>query len=120
MESYSDTHFSYLHAKVLHEVLNRQQLLGLVIAFAVIVSIIIYLFKTGRDYDDGLFIVNKPWSWEPAFFARLRWITNAQQIITDADKQVGQIPVISAVRAYLTLSTRHKVAHIVSPGAILT
>ncbi|KAK3942828.1 Ent-kaurene oxidase [Diplogelasinospora grovesii] len=91
MESYSDTHFSYLHAKVLHEVLNRQQLLGFVIAFAVIVSII-YLFKTERDYDDGLFIVNKPWSWEPAFFARLRWITNAQQIITDADKQAQGRP----------------------------
>jgi len=46
---------------------------------------------TGKSNNDGLvFTANKRFSWEPSYFSRLRWITNAQKIIDDADARVSE------------------------------
>ncbi|KAI2472645.1 cytochrome P450 [Annulohypoxylon bovei var. microspora] len=54
------------------------------VTFAIIAGIF-YLVRSDRDHDDGLWNANKRFSWEPTFFAQFRWVTNAQNIINDAD-----------------------------------
>ncbi|KAI0883801.1 cytochrome P450 [Annulohypoxylon maeteangense] len=63
---------------------NGRHLLTYIVTFTIIASII-YLVRSNRKSNDGLWNANKRFSWEPAFFARFRWITNAQKIMNDAD-----------------------------------
>ncbi|KAK4034640.1 Ent-kaurene oxidase [Parachaetomium inaequale] len=77
-----------LDSTILAQAWSSQQFLGITVVFAILAGIIFpRLFQKHNSHcdDDGLFTVNKRFSWEPSFFARFRWITNAQEIITDAD-----------------------------------
>ncbi|KUI65710.1 Ent-kaurene oxidase [Cytospora mali] len=85
MEGYSETfHLTLFDGKLLEQMLKNQGLLWHLLIVAIIAGLL-YLLKTKRHYDDGLLTVNKLFSWEPAYFSRLRWITNAQKIVRDAD-----------------------------------
>jgi hypothetical protein len=41
--------------------------------------------------NDGLVAVNRRFRYEPAIFARFRWIANAQTILHAADEKVGLV-----------------------------
>ena len=88
-----------LDSTILAQAWSSQQFLGITVVFAILAGIIfsrLFQQHNSRCDDDGLFTVNKRFSWEPSFFARFRWITNAQEIITDADSKVGypQSPIL--------------------------
>ncbi|OTB18372.1 hypothetical protein K445DRAFT_309101 [Daldinia sp. EC12] len=77
--------------EALDQVRNGQWLLIYVVILTAIVGIL-YFLQSRKDYDDGLFIANKRFSWEPAYFGRLRWISDAQQILNAADIQAQGRP----------------------------
>lgn len=93
MESYHSPQPSSTHIEIVDyapgsEGWLRASLLCLIFAVVVYLSL-----HTGKDkYDDGLFTVNKLFPWEPSYFARFRWITNAQSIMAAADAKVGLTP----------------------------
>ncbi|KAI1113351.1 cytochrome P450 [Nemania sp. NC0429] len=66
----------------------RVSLLCMIFAFVVYLS----LHSVKSKYDDGLFTANKLFAWEPAYFARFRWITNAKNIMTAADAKAQGRP----------------------------
>ncbi|KAL2020335.1 hypothetical protein VTK56DRAFT_8563 [Thermocarpiscus australiensis] len=98
MEANNSTHLSSLHTGMLDhgEVMGNLQfkLLGPLVTLGIIVASVICssVFQSRDDGRDDLLTVNKLWSWEPAFFARARWITKAPQIIKDADKRAQGRP----------------------------
>lgn len=106
MERRSETpNPSYRYAKVLGQMPKSQQLLGLLAILAVIASIF-YILIQKRACHDGLLTVNKRFSWEPAYFARLRWITNAQKILDAADYKVCQAHQVHLVWVPLILTSK--------------
>jgi hypothetical protein len=85
----------HLDAMTLAQACSSQQFLGITVVFAILASILfprLFQKQKGDDSDDGLFTANKRYSWEPSYFSRVRWITNAQEIITEADEKVGSSP----------------------------
>ncbi|KAI1345528.1 cytochrome P450 [Xylaria sp. FL0043] len=62
-----------------------------VLAIGITVVIASYLKKPG-SYDDGLLTINRRFPWEPSFFARFRWISNADVIIGEADAKAQGRP----------------------------
>lgn len=97
MERHAETlNSSYLHAKLLEQIPKSQKLIGLLVALA-FVTTIFSITKHKREYRDGLVTVNKHFSWEPAYFARLRWITKAQQILEEADYKVSRVHDVALV-----------------------
>lgn len=54
-----------------------------------IITVAVCLIQAEKP-NNGLFTANKLFQWEPAIMARLRWITNAQDILWAADKKVRQ------------------------------
>jgi hypothetical protein len=84
-----------LDAMTLAQACSSQQFLGITVVFAIVASILfprLFQKQKGDDSQDGLFTANKRYSWEPSYFSRVRWITNAQEIITKADEKVGSSP----------------------------
>ncbi|KAK3291245.1 cytochrome P450 [Chaetomium fimeti] len=85
----------HLDTATLAQACSSQQFLGIIVVFAIVASILFpRLFQKQKqdDTQDGLFTANKRFSWEPSFFSRVRWITNAQEILTDADNKAQGRP----------------------------
>jgi hypothetical protein len=96
-------------ATIFDQLVNGQQLLGplmlgplMTLLFGVLVSLVVQQ-KSKAKCDDDLATFNRLFPWEPSYFARLRWITNAQRIIDDADRQVR--PYVHS-SAFLSLPSR--------------
>jgi cytochrome P450 len=84
-----------LDSTILVQAWSSQQYLGITVVFAILASIIfprLFQQHSNQCDDDGLFTFNKRFSWEPSFFARFRWISNAQEIITNADSKAQGRP----------------------------
>ncbi len=84
MDAHFSTNHSHLNAKALDELLTNPPPLRYLVILATILGIL-YLFRARTHHSQILLNANKLFFWEPAFFARLRWITNAQQIIDAFD-----------------------------------
>lgn len=92
MEGHSgNSPVSYIEVIPLPRMSTSQQLLRPLVILTV-TAIIFYIFQHREDHSDGLLTVNKRFPWEPAFFARLRWIIHAQQILDDADQKAQGRP----------------------------
>ncbi|KAK9772827.1 putative Cytochrome P450 [Seiridium cardinale] len=84
MEPYSASNISSFRTNAIEQRLDSNHLIWYLVVLGITASIAT-LFSSRGSYDDGLFTVNKRFSWEPSFFARVRWITNADKIIDAAD-----------------------------------
>ncbi|EAQ85381.1 hypothetical protein CHGG_09395 [Chaetomium globosum CBS 148.51] len=85
----------HLDTATLAQACSGQQFLGITVVFAIVASILfprLFQRQKGDDSQDGLFTANKRFSWEPSYFSRVRWITNAQEIITAADEKAQGRP----------------------------
>lgn len=66
--------------------------LGELLIFVLLTSLVVtgaVCLLQSKTPNDGLPTVNKLFRYEPAIFARFRWIANAQAILRAADKKVG-------------------------------
>ena len=78
-------------AQLIHLLGNQHPILVLFVALSAFALLFQILFRsqTRRFRDDGLPIANRRRWWEPDYFARLRWIMKAPQILSDADEVVS-------------------------------
>ncbi|KAK4234569.1 Ent-kaurene oxidase [Achaetomium macrosporum] len=86
--------------QALAQLCSSQQFLGTVFTAILVVllgAIFPRVFRDKNSCDsNGLFTANKRFSWEPSYFARFRWITNAQKILQDADSKAQGKPYLLA------------------------
>lgn len=71
--------------------------LGELLIFVLLTSLVVtgaVSLLLSKTPNDDLPTVNKLFRYEPAIFARFRWIANAQAILRDADKEVGIFPFV--------------------------
>ncbi|ETS76590.1 hypothetical protein PFICI_11977 [Pestalotiopsis fici W106-1] len=85
MTPYSDLNASAAHFDAIQQSLDSHHIALYLFAFAIAVGIASVLNSNSPASKDGLFTVNKRFSWEPSYFSRLRWITNADVIMDEAD-----------------------------------
>ncbi|KAK4169839.1 Ent-kaurene oxidase [Cladorrhinum sp. PSN259] len=86
------TNAVYLQGKVLGRVHGAIETasyhrLGPWVAAVLLLTTVVYWSQPIKFDEDGLVTVNRRWSWEPAFFSRIRWISNAPAIMAAADEQ---------------------------------
>lgn len=90
MESHHSPQPSSTHFEIVDDVAGSEGWLRVSLLCLIFAMVVYLTLHSAKDkYDDGLFTVNKLFSWEPAYFARFRWITNAQSIMAAADAKVG-------------------------------
>lgn len=68
----------------------------LIVALLISLAIIAVVFRLPKSekFNDGLMTANKLFRYEPAVFARFRWIISAKKILRAADKKVGVFLVV--------------------------